>query len=180
VFAAICHETGTPFRFPGGAISPARQVADARLVGNAIRWAATAPAARGEHFNLTNGEVFSWQGLWPTLGEALGVEVAEPAPLPLSEFLPEHADTWDRIVRRHDLRPLGILDVLGQSHHYADYTFGVAVTEPPPPALVSTVKVKQAGFIEVRDTEDTFRYALDRLVAMRVLPRLAGGTGSGT
>ncbi len=173
-FAALCAETGMPFGFPGGAINPVKQAADVRVVAQAIRWAAIAPAARGEHFNLTNGEVFSWQQLWPVFADAMGVEVADPQPRSLGAELPALAARWDRIVGRHGLRPLSLLQVLGQSHLYADYTFGYGITTTPPPALVSTIKVKQAGFGVVQDTEDTFRHALATLVARGVLPDLKG------
>jgi nucleoside-diphosphate-sugar epimerase len=178
-FAAICHETGRPFGFPGGTIHPARQAADVRLVAHALRWAADAPDAWGEHFNLTNGEVFSWHELWPVFADAMGVEVAPPHPLSLGAFLPTQEAVWEGIVQKYDLRPLTLLEVLGQSHEYADYTLGHGRTEAPPPALVSTVKVKQAGFAEVRDTEDTFRWALETLVARRVLPDLRTGAAAG-
>jgi nucleoside-diphosphate-sugar epimerase len=173
-FAALCAKLGMPFGFPGGVVNPVKQAVDVRVVAQAIRWAAHAPAARGEHFNLTNGEVFSWQQLWPSFAEVLGVEAAEPLPLGLGAELPRHADAWDRIVERHGLRRLSLRQLLGQSHLYADYTFGYGSTSPPPPALVSTIKVKQAGFTVVQDTEDTFRHALQTLVARKVLPDLVG------
>lgn len=173
-FAALCAEEGLPFGFPGGTIHPVRQVADSRLVGRALVWAATSPAAAGEHFNLTNGEVFSWHELWPLFAEVMGVPCAEPRPRSLGEELPRLAPVWDRIVTRHGLRPLTLEQVLGQSHLYADYTLGHGLTATPPPALVSTVKVKQAGFTAVCDTEETFRHALTTLVRRRVLPDLVG------
>ncbi|MFD3486227.1 NAD-dependent epimerase/dehydratase family protein [Streptomyces sp. NPDC058665] len=176
VFAALSAATGMPFGFPGGTIHPVRQVVDARLVADALVWAATSPAARGEHFNLTNGEVFSWHELWPALAEATGVPCAEPRPMSLADELPRLAGVWEDIVAKHRLRPLSLLDVLGRSHQYADYTFGHGLTTMPPPALVSTVKVKQAGFTQVYDTEVTFRDALRTLAERRVLP---GPTGAG-
>ncbi|MEW2521655.1 SDR family oxidoreductase [Actinacidiphila alni] len=181
VFAALCAATGLPFGFPGGTIHPVRQVVDARLVAGALVWAATSPAARGEHFNLTNGEVFSWQELWPALADQMGVPCAEPRPVSLAGELPRLAGVWDGIVAEHRLRPLPLLDVLGRSHQYADYTFGHALTTMPPPALVSTVKVKQAGYTRVFDTEVTFRDALRTLVERRILPDLTGaGAGRRT
>lgn len=174
VFAALSVATGLPFGFPGGTIHPVRQVVDARLVADALVWAATSPAARGEHFNLTNGEVFSWHELWPSLADAMGVPYAEPRPISLADELPRLAGVWEEIVAEHRLRPLSLLDVLGRSHQYADYTFGYGLTTMPAPALVSTVKVKQAGYTQVYDTEVTFRDALRTLVERRVLPDLTG------
>jgi len=43
--------------------------------------------AHGQHYNLTNGEVFSWRDLWPAMAEVLGVEVGPDEPLCLAEFL---------------------------------------------------------------------------------------------
>jgi len=172
-FAAICEHEELPFGFPGGNIFPARQVVDVRLVGDALLWAANSPAAARQHFNLTNGEVFSWQELWPSFAEQFGLTVAEPRPLHLSEFLPAHEGTWRQIAATHRLRDTSLDRVLGQSHFYADYTFGAGATEMTPPALVSDVKIRRAGFGGAMNTEETFRWALGRLVDRGVLPRLA-------
>jgi nucleoside-diphosphate-sugar epimerase len=172
VYAAICHEEGLPFGFPGGNIFPAKQAADVRLVAGALQWAATSEAAAGEHFNVTNGEVFAWQEIWPALGEMFGLEAAPPKAISLGELLPTKAEAWDRIVARHRLRPLPLAAVLGQSHFYADYTFGYGLTTMPPPALVSTIKIKQAGFTETMNSTETFRWALGRLIDRRILPKL--------
>jgi nucleoside-diphosphate-sugar epimerase len=168
-YAAICKEEGRPFGFPGG-IPYVWEAVDTRLVANAIRWAAEAPAAAGQHFNLTNGEVFSWRDMWPALAEALGVEVGPDEPVSMAEFLPSKADVWDKIVAKHGLRQIGMDDLLGESHHYADFCFAYGATEPPPPAFVSTVKIKQAGFTEARDTEETFVHWLTVLQDRHILP----------
>jgi nucleoside-diphosphate-sugar epimerase len=170
VFAAICGEESIPFGFPGGNIFPARQVVDARLVGSALLWAATSPAAAGGHFNLTNGEVFSWEELWPSFADEFGLEAADPVPVSLGEFLPAHEKSWRRVVRKHGLRRATLADVLGQSHYYADYTFGFGAIEMAPPALVSDVKIRQAGFGGAMNTEETFRWAFGRLIDRGILP----------
>jgi nucleoside-diphosphate-sugar epimerase len=169
VYAAICREEGRPFSFPGGP-EWVWEAVDARLVGNAIRWAADAPQAAGEHFNLTNGEVFSWRDMWPAMAETLGVETGPDEPLSLAEYLPSKAHVWDRIVQDHSLEPLSMDDILGESHHYADFCFAYGFEETPPPAFVSTVKVKQAGFGEAMDTEQSFCHWLQDLIDRRVLP----------
>lgn len=168
-YAAICKEEGRPFGFPGG-IPYVWEAVDTRLVANAIRWAAEAPAAAGQHFNLTNGEVFSWRDMWPALAEALGVEVGPDEPVSMAEFLPSKADVWDKIVARHGLRQISMDELLGESHYYTDFCFAYGATEPPPPAFVSTVKIKQAGFTEARDTEETFVHWLKVLQDRRILP----------
>lgn len=168
-FAAICRDEGRPFGFPGG-ISYVTEAVDARLVAHAARWAATAPQARGEHFNLTNGEVFEWRDLWPAIADVLGVTPGPDAPVRLSEYLPARSDLWDDIVRRHGLRPTRLTDLLGESHHYADFCFAHGAKRVPPPAFLSTVKVKQAGFCETWDTEASMRHWLQVLIDRRILP----------
>ena len=168
-YAAICKEEGRPFGFPGG-VPYVWEAVDTRLVANAIRWAAEAPAAAGQHFNLTNGEVFEWRDMWPALAEALGVQLGPDEPVSMSEFLPSKAEVWDKIVAKHGLRQISMDELLGESHYYADFCFAYGATEPLPPAFVSTVKIKQAGFTEVRDTEDTFVHWLKVLQQRRVLP----------
>ena len=77
---------------------------------------------------------------------------------------------WDRVVAEHGLRPIPMAELVGESHHYADICFGYGATIAPPPAFVSTVKIKQAGFCEVYDTELSFRYWLRTLIERKVLP----------
>jgi nucleoside-diphosphate-sugar epimerase len=168
-FAAICKAEGRPFGFPGG-IPYVWEAVDTRIVARALRWAATAPQAAGQHFNLTNGEVFAWRDLWAPMAEVLGVEPAPDEPLSMAEFLPSKAAVWDEIVEKHGLRKIAMPDLLGESHYYADFCFAYGATEPPPPAFVSTVKIKQAGFTDSADTEETFRHWLQVLIDRKVLP----------
>ncbi|MGH9094380.1 MAG: short-chain dehydrogenase, partial [Acidimicrobiales bacterium] len=168
-YAAICKEEGRPFGFPGG-VPWVLEAVDCRLVAGAIRWAADASGAAGEHFNLTNGEVFSWRDLWPAFAEELGVEPGPDQPVRLSEHLPAKAAVWEEIVAKHGLRPNSMTELLGESHHYADFCFAYGAEESPPPAFVSTVKIKQAGFTETWDTEESFRHWLRVLIERRVLP----------
>ncbi len=170
LYAALCREEGLPFGFPGHVPFP-REAVDCRLIANAAVWAARTPGAHGEHFNLTNGEVFGWRDLWPAMAECLGVDPAPDRPVSMAEFLPSRAAAWDRIVERHGLRRLGMAQLLGESHHYADFGFGYGLKQMPAPAFVSTVKVKQAGFTETVDTELAVRHWLGVLMDRRILPR---------
>lgn len=169
VYAAICKELGRPFAFPGGA-PWVWEAVDTNVVADALFWGAEAPAARGETFNLTNGEVFEWRDIWPAMAETLGVQVGPDSPTSLAEFLPANSDVWDRVVAKHGLRPLKVADIVGESHHYADFCFAYGATASPPPAFVSTVKIKKAGFCGVADTEETFCRWLRTLQQRKILP----------
>jgi hypothetical protein len=76
-----------------------------------------------------------------------------------------------RIVKKHDLRKIEIEELVGESHHYADFCFAFGAKEAYPPAFVSTVKLRQAGFCEFVDTEDMFRHWLSYLIDEKVIPK---------
>ena len=176
VYGAICREESRPFSYPGGPPYVLEAV-DARLLARALAWAATAPGARDEIFNITNGDVFVWRNVWPTLADALGLEPGPDEPLALAEFLPRKADVWDRVVAKHGLRPLAMADILGESHHYADFCLAHGAREAPPPVLVNTIKLRQAGFAGCIDTEDMFRDWLAILARKRILPPVNADQG---
>ena len=104
------------------------------------------------------------------MAEVLGVELGPDDPTSMASYLPGRADVWERVVDEQGLRKIPMRDLLGESHHYADVCFAYGATEPPPPTFVSTVKIKQAGFTEARDTEETFCYWLQKLIERRVIP----------
>jgi nucleoside-diphosphate-sugar epimerase len=168
-YAAIRRELGQPFSYPGGA-PHIMEMVDPRLLGEAFEWAAEAPVAVNETFNITNGDVYAWPEVWPALANAFGMPRGPDQPLRLAEFLPAHAEVWDRIVVREGLRPIPLLAFLGESHHYADALLRPGVEAIALPILVSTVKLRQAGFGRCYDTEDTLRHWIDVMVERRLLP----------
>src|ERR1700746_444501 len=97
VYAAIRREKGERFSFPGGP-SFVWEAADADLVADVMVWAAESPKAANEAFNITNGDVFEWRNLWPTLAETLGVETGPDMPTSVAAYLEENADVWAQIV----------------------------------------------------------------------------------
>jgi nucleoside-diphosphate-sugar epimerase len=171
VYAAICRELDLPFYCPGEQPNVSEAV-DANLIAKALAWAAETPAAKNETFNITNGDVMVWPNIWPAIAEAVGLEPAFGHPVSLSAFLPEHAEVWDRIVKKHDLRPIRMAQLLGESHHYADLLFrSGAPREAPTAILVSTIKLRQAGFGECVDTEEMFRRQLRELADRGIIPQ---------
>jgi hypothetical protein len=119
---------------------------------------------------VTNGEIFTWRDVWEPIAETLGVESAADTPRKLAEFLPHYADVWPRIVAKHGLRPFTMMDVLGQSHFVADFSFSYGVETMPPPVVMSSIKIKQAGFTETCDTEHSICDWLDVMVQQKVIP----------
>jgi nucleoside-diphosphate-sugar epimerase len=171
VYAAIQREKGKPFGFPGGP-SFVWEAADADLVADVMVWAAQSPQAANEAFNITNGDVFEWRSVWPALAETLGVQTGPDTPMSLATYLAEHSDVWDDIVAKHGLRPLNLHQLVGHGDQHADFAFAYGAPEGPR-AFVSTIKLRQAGFTKVVDTEDAFRNALQSLIDQNFLPPAA-------
>jgi nucleoside-diphosphate-sugar epimerase len=169
VYAAMQQERGRPAAFPGG---PARiaQAVDADLLARAIAWGGEAPQARNETFNVTNGDVFTWPAVWPAIAAALGSAAAEPAPLSLVEDIAPRGAEWDRIRHKHGLVAPDLAGFVGLSFQYADYQMGYGRTAAGPPSLVSTIKIQQAGFHEVMDTEAMFAKWFRLFQEKRLLP----------
>jgi nucleoside-diphosphate-sugar epimerase len=176
-YAVLLREAGERLHFPGLSNEPAlREAVDADLVAHAIAWAATSPEARNETFNLTNGDVFIWQNVWPAIAETLGMEPGEHRPVTLAEELPKRSGEWAAIVDRYGLAaPREILDFVGyNSLVYTDVMLGGAPARGPVPALNSTIKIRQAGFHECIDSEDMFRKWFARLAEKRLIPPAPG------
>jgi hypothetical protein len=144
---------------------------DADLLAEAMAWAATAPAAGNEIFNITNGDVFAWPEVWPVIADALGMPVGPPQPLSLVQAMPKHAAAWATIVRKYQLRaPADLQAFVGASFGLADFCFAYGVEHAPPPILVSTIKLRKAGFAGCMDTEDMLRKWFTRFQDLRLLP----------
>jgi len=166
-YAAIRREKGEPFGFPGGP-SFVWEAADADLVGDVAVWAAQSPQAANEAFNITNGDVFEWRNVWPGIAETLGVEAGPDTPMSVTAYLAEHADVWGKIVAKYGLRSRSLRDLVGQGDQHADFAFAYGAPAGPR-AFVSTVKLRQAGFVKVVDTEVSFRKALQSLIDNKLL-----------
>lgn len=170
VYAALLREAGKPLSFPGGAPVLAEAV-DADLLARACEWAATSPRCHNETYNITNGDVFVWQNVWPTIADALGMEVGSPQSCCLAEEMPKREAEWAAIVKKYDLRaPHSIRDYVGQSFFFADAIFAYGVKALPAAMLVSTIKARQHGFHDCMDTEDMFRKWFKRFQELRLLP----------
>jgi nucleoside-diphosphate-sugar epimerase len=171
VYAAMERERGRPLAFPGGPPG-VHEAVDARLLARALAWAAEAPAARNEIFNVTNGDVFCWHDVWPSIAAVFGMDVGETRTQRLADVMPPRSQEWTEIVDRFGLRAPRDMDAfVGGSWFYADMLFGTIGRPRPLPALLSTVKIRNAGFVECVDTEDMLCDWLLRFQERGLLPR---------
>lgn len=170
VYAALMRRAGRArLDYPGGAPRVAQAV-DADLLARAIAWSGDSDRARNEIFNVTNGDVFAWPNVWPAIADALGCAPGDAVPLSLDREIRPQEQAWGEVRAAHGLRSSTLKEFVGLSFEYADYTMGYGRAQPGAPAIVSTIKLMQAGFTEVMDTEAMFRKAFAEMQALRLLP----------
>ena len=170
-YAAICRERGLPFALPGSAES-LWQVVDADLFAQALVWSATSESSADEIFNFTNGDMFVLRHAWDELASALQLDRIGDAPPGFAAFFaePESGEAWRTIARRENL-PIDDLDaLLGQSHHYLDILTSARIADKQVPMVVSTIKLRQAGFGGCIDSLVSLRRQLSAMVDLRLLP----------
>ena len=152
-YAALLKADGQPLHFPGGAPNLTEGL-DADLLARAIAWAGDSPAARDEAFNITNGDVFVWQEVWPAIADALGMRVGAEGSrcrsLPRCRIGPPTGSA-SAVAMALPRRRSTTSSACRSST--SDFVLGHADALRGDPALVSTVKLRQAGFSDCIDTE---------------------------
>lgn len=169
VYAALLRDQGGPLHYPGGA-ARVSQAVDVDLLARAIAWSGEAKAARNEAFNVTNGDVFTWENVWPAIADALGMKPGSAVSLSMAQEYPKWIAPWNDLRRKHNLVSPGLEEFVGLSFQYADYSMRHGQTQVGPPSIVSTVKINQAGFTEMMDTEAMFRKWFAHAREARLLP----------
>jgi nucleoside-diphosphate-sugar epimerase len=173
-YAAILRETGEPLHYPG-ADPQVMEATDVDILARAIAWAGETEAAHNQAFNVTNGDVFRWQEVWPAIADALGMRPGEARPMSLAEEMPKRAPEWDAIRARYGLDAPPLMPFVGLSFQFFDSLVGSGDPSRATPGIVSTVKIRQAGFTDTIDTEAMFRKWFRRLQDKRLLPASWGG-----
>jgi nucleoside-diphosphate-sugar epimerase len=163
VYAALRQADGLPLAFPGTAWNTLYQVTDSAHFAEAALWAATEPRCANEAYNITNGDYFRWQRLWPRIAEVFGMPAAGPQPMSLVQTMGGRAAQWDALVARHGLRPYRFDEVVA-------WPFGDYVFNSDWDVMTSTTKARQHGFHAVVDSEEMFVRLLARFRAERIVP----------
>ena len=164
-YAAISKELGLPLRFPGkpDAYRAIYQVTDADLLARAMVFAASAERARNQVFNVTNGDFFRWQHLWPQFAAFYDMPLGEVQTIRLAESMADKEPLWRRIVERHALRPIAYGDIAAWP--FADYVFGCDWD-----VMSDTLKLREAGFHEQVRSDAMFLRLFRQFRELRALP----------
>ncbi len=168
-YIAFCMYDGVPCGYPGGPNSP-MEVVDAELLARAILFGLEAPKAVNQTFNVTNGDVMEWRNVWPAMTRVFGLA---PAPDKQQSLvaLYDREDDWQKLCQKFGLEASSLRAFVGDSFYYADALFATGADRAPPPALVSTIKLRQAGFAECLDSELMFKRWFQKLQMMNRLPQ---------
>ncbi len=164
-YASLMKAQGKPLSWPGTpeAYQCINQATDANLLARCIAWSIDEPHAVNQAFNVTNGDFFRWQHLWPRIAERFAMECGPVQPQSLTQSMATSSDAWQALVAGHGLRKYE----LSQIAHwpFADYIFNVGWD-----VMASTVKARQYGFSDCLDTEAMYLKHLTTLQQNRVLP----------
>jgi nucleoside-diphosphate-sugar epimerase len=165
VYASISKELGLPLRFPGkpGAYDKLMEMTDAGLLAKATVWAATNGQCANQAFNITNGDLFRWNDLWPKIAKYFNMESAPPLQLSLQTVMADKKPLWTGMQEKHGLEKHNYQQV--SSWHFGDAVFGWDYD-----FFGDGTKARRLGFHEYVETEQMFFELFDELKAKRVIP----------
>jgi nucleoside-diphosphate-sugar epimerase len=165
VYAAISKEQGRPLSFPGkpGAYTSIYQVTESTHFANAAWWAALEPRCAREAFNVTNGDYFRWQNLWPKLAATFDMPVGEPQTISLTADMADKAPLWRAMTDKYRLKPIAYDQLVAWP--FADYVFGCDWD-----VMSDLTKTRRFGFHDVVDSEEMFVRLMRAFRAERIVP----------
>jgi nucleoside-diphosphate-sugar epimerase len=172
-YAALCGRRGLSFSLPGDG-ETLLELVDADLMADALAWSAASPAAAGRTFNITNGDVFVLRHAWPALADSLALPDRGAPPPSFATFFaePENHEAWRQLALEHGLIRTSLGELLGQSHHYLDLLNGSRIAAKTNPVLLSTIRLRQAGFAGCRDSLESLLGQLKRMADLKLLPQI--------
>ena len=170
LYAALRREAGLDLPLPAG-VPLAAEATDADLIAEALEWSATSAAAADEVFNISNGDVTSQRERFPIVAECFGMKLGEPRKVDAASEVRELAHLWPAMVRRYDLRaPGNVEELFGGSMEMSNVGIEAPNGNPLRWGLVSTIKLRHAGFNGCVDTLEMVRKYVRRYQQLRVLP----------
>ncbi|MDR6878837.1 SDR family oxidoreductase [Bacillus sp. 3255] len=165
IYASISKELGIPLRFPGkpGAYNSLLEMTDAGLLAKATVWAATDERCANQAFNITNGDLFRWNELWPKIAQYFDMETAPPLQMSLNVVMADKEQLWNKMVEKHGLARNSYQDV--SSWSFGDFVFGWDYD-----FFADGTKARRFGFHEFVDTEAMFINIFNDFRQRKVIP----------
>ena len=165
LYASITKELGQPLRFPGTdrGYRSLVQFTDARLLARASAWAANAPSARNQIFNISNGDLIRWVNTWPKVAAYFGLEVGQPFPYDLPDVMADKAGLWTQITDKYGLRKIPF-------EQLASWDYANMILALERDLISSTIKIRQAGFHDCLDSEESLLGWFEEMRKARLIP----------
>ena len=165
VYATVLREMGLPLTFPGkpGAFTSIYQATDAGLLARAMVWMSTNSACADQAFNITNGDFFRYQNLWPQFAAHFGMTAGGVETVDLRETMKGSEALWEKINAKYKLagNPLSRL----VSWPFANYAFSNDWD-----VMSDTTKCRKYGFMEFMDSEEMFIDLFRKMQQERIIP----------
>jgi len=168
VYGSICKELGLPLRFPGTATaySGLLEVVDVEVLSKAMVWAATSPQCANQAFNCSNGDVFRWQNVWPSIAKffQLDLDHGPFQPVSLVQMMADKENLWNEMVKKYNLRKTAYSDIAPWG--FADWVFSREYDW-----FTDVNKARRFGFTEmIVDSEEMFVRMLKSLREDKIIP----------
>ncbi|CAI0550539.1 unnamed protein product [Linum tenue] len=117
-------------------------MSDSRLLAEQQIWAGTTEGAKNQAFNCSNGDFFTWKGLWKVLCELFDVDFVDlddAEKFDAMEMMSGMGDVWDEIVEKFQ-------------------------------HVCSMNKSREFGFVGFYDTFKSVRYWVGKMREMKIIP----------
>ncbi|WP_343551134.1 SDR family oxidoreductase [Pantoea sp.] len=165
IYASLCKAQGLPLRFPASWQTWNSMVdhTDADLLAQATLWAADAPNARNQAFNINNGDLWRWSELWPAIADWFGLEMAPAVNLSFQQLFQDYRGVWRGLAAQHQLAESDILQL--NDGQFADFVFSWDYD-----MFGDGSKLRRAGFSGYRATDQMFFDLFAELRAARIIP----------
>lgn len=165
IYASLCKAQDLPLRFPASSQTWNSMVdhTDADLLAQATLWAADAPNARNQAFNINNGDLWRWSELWPAIADWFGLAMAPAVNLSFQQLFQDYRDVWRGLAARHQLVESNILHL--NDGQFADFVFSWDYD-----MFGDGSKLRRAGFNSYRATDQMFFDLFAQLRAARIIP----------
>lgn len=159
VYATLAKASNEKLHWPGSENSfhSLNQATDAGLLAQAIAWSLQDSKTRNQAFNITNGDFFRWQHLWPRVAEAFDMQPGVVRPQTLAHAMPKKEDLWQKLALQHTLQNSSMQSL-------ADWKFADYILNTSWDVMANTTKARESGFPLFTDTEQMY---VDLLLAMK-------------
>ena len=156
VYAMVQRELGFALDFPGTqtGFSVHTQFTDLRLLARCVAWMAQEPRCANQGFNVVNGDYPRWSDLWPQFAAGFGLTTGSPRNLKMAEYMSDKADVWQRVIKKHALRPTSLESIALWA--YGDYQF-----RPEWDIKSTMTKARSLGFTDALDSGAMFAQHFD-------------------